>query len=351
MWPGDQSSQGGQPGPGGQYGPGAQPGPGGQYSSGGQPGPGGQYGPGAQPGPGGQPNPYHQPGYQQSGPYAQPAPAPWEVPTVTAPPPPGGSGRRTKVIALTLAAAVVAAAAVTGVVLLGGDSDGEAAPDPTASSASASPTATGDSRNSDAAPKPTIAGWKVVVNADLGVAFDVPAAWTLKSRDWVSYVSEKNDPQDKPLVAMKAPAVLSEQWCGEDTDRDGSIDYTSLGSAGSRGNNGARSTEEIARADSAAWVYGAYTQPDHKKLTTSAVTSFTTASGLTGSLATSQSSGVVRRHKCDTEGKATTFAFKNAEGDFASWSFVGAKGIGEEVPDTTIRQILGTVRLVEPSQS
>jgi hypothetical protein len=301
----------------------------------------------------GQPNPYHQPGYHQPNPYAQPTAEVWNAPTVTAPPPPGGSGRRTKVIAIALAAVVVVASAVTGAVLLGGGSGDQADPDPTATSASASasPSAGSDPRNADDAPKPTIAGWKAVVNPERGIVFDVPATWVLQSKSWVSFVSEKNDPRDKPLVAMKAPAVLNEKWCGEDTDRDGKIDYTPLATAGSRANNGARSTEEIARADSAAWVYGAYTQPDHRKVTTSAVTSFTTASGITGSLATSQSTGVPRRHKCDTDGKATTFAFKDPQGDFVSWSFVGAKGVGAEVPDTTVRQILGTLRLVKPAES
>jgi hypothetical protein len=74
----------------------------------------------------------------------------------------------------------------------------------------------------------------------------------------------------------------------------------------------------------------------------------TAGSGLTGSVATSRSSGVTKRHKCDSDGKATTFAFKNGDGDFASWSFVGAKGVGEEVPDVTVRKILNTVRLYTP---
>lgn len=47
------------------------------------------------------------------------------------------------------------------------------------------------------------------------------------------------------------------------------------------------------------------------------------------------------------DGKAVTFAFKNAGGDFVSWTHVGAHGVPDEVPDTTIRQILGTVRLFE----
>ncbi|MGW4042337.1 hypothetical protein [Streptomyces sp. NPDC004721] len=52
--------------------------------------------------------------------------------------------------------------------------------------------------------------------------------------------------------------------------------------------------------------------------------------------------------KCTTDGKAWTFAFKNAQGDLASWSFFGAKGVSDEVPDATIRKIAATVRTYEP---
>ena len=96
---------------------------------------------------------------------------------------------------------------------------------------------------------------------------------------------------------------------------------------GTRGNNGARSTGEIARTDSATWVYGAFTQPDRDKVSTGPVASFTTASGIEGNVATSRSSGVEKKDKCDVNGKATTFAFKSADGGFASWSFVGAADV------------------------
>jgi hypothetical protein len=294
-----------------------------------------------------QPNPYRQPGFQQPDPYAQQQTAPWNAPTVTAAPPPGGGGRRTKAVAVVAAAAVAVAAAVTGAVLVGGGGE-KPAPGPVPSSASASAAANPRGNETE---KPTVAGWKIVVNPGLGVAFDVPADWAPQSPDWATYVTEDDDPAEKPLVAMKAPAVLKEQWCSSDDDRDGEDDHTPLASAGTRGNNGAKNTEEIARADSAAWVYGAYTQPDHDKVTTGPVTSFTTASGLTGSVATSQASGVEKKGKCVTDGKATTFAFRTPDGDLASWSFFGAKGVGEEVPDATIRDIMGTVRVFQPSDS
>ena len=303
--------------------------------------------PGEKPPAGGQnpPNPYHQPGYQQPNPYGQQPTAPQG--TLPA------DGRRTRVAAVIAAAAVVVACAVTGAVLLGGG-DEEPTPGPTTTSASsdASADASASSNPRDSATgRPTVAGWKVVVNPERGIAFDVPADWALKSTDWVSWVSEDDDPQDTPLVAMKAPAVLKERWCSSDDDRDGGSDDTALADAGTRGNTGARSTEEIAKADSASWVYGGYTQPDHTKVTTGPVTSFTTASGLTGSVATSRSDGVVRKGKCDSDGKATTFAFKTPDGDLASWSFVGARGVDQEVPDATVRRILATVRVYEPSDS
>ncbi|MCX4760425.1 hypothetical protein OG562_05460 [Streptomyces sp. NBC_01275] len=300
-----------------------------------------------------QPNPYLQPGFQQPNPYGQQPAAPWNAPTVTAAPPPGDSGGgRSKVVAITAAGAVLAAAVVTGAVLLrGGDDEPGPAPTPVAASTSAS--ATANPRDA-ATGQPTVAGWKVVVNPDLGVAFDVPADWAVKSTGWVSYVADDDDPEDTPLVAMKAPAFLKEEWCAADDDRDGENAYTSLASAGTRGNNGAKSTEEIAKADSAAWVYGDYTQPDHAKVTTGPATSYTTASGLTGSVATSRSSGVeevAEKGKCDTDGKATTFAFKTPDGDLASWSFVGVKGVTDEVPDATIRKIMDTVRVFQPAGS
>ncbi|AOW85887.1 hypothetical protein ACFY1G_25535 [Streptomyces olivaceus] len=297
-------------------------------------------------------------GPEQPNPYKEP-PAPWNAPTVASGPPVGGppgrgpGGGRTKLVAIGAAAAVVVAAAVTGAVLLGGDEDDSAAgPDPAASSASASASAAADDpRSGDSGPAPTVAGWTVVANPDHGIAFDVPASWAPKSRDWVTYVAEDDDPDEKPLVAMKAPAVLQEEWCASDGDRDGSVDHTPLASAGTRGNNGARSTEDVARTDSAAWVYGAYTQPDRDKISTGPVTSFTTASGIRGSVATSRSSGVAKKDKCDVEGKATTFAFETADGDFASWSFFGAAGVDDEVPETTVREILATVREYTPSDS
>ncbi|MFD3579983.1 hypothetical protein [Streptomyces sp. NPDC058644] len=305
-------------------------------------------------GPNQQPNPYQQPGYQQ--------PAPWNAPTVPggAPQVPqggqggngGGGGSRTKVIAVVAAAAVVVAAGVTGFLVLGGDKDDDAKPDP-AKSSSAAPSPTGsddadaDARGNGGNPKPTIAGWQTVVNPARGIAFDVPAGWVLKSTDWVSWVSEADDLDEKPIVAISAPAYLKEKWCGADEDRDGTKDYTPLAAAGSKGNKGARSTDEAASKDARLWIYGAFTQPDKKNIRTGAAEPYTTASGLKGSVVTASSSGAKKEGKCDTDGKATVFAFKDSDGAFASWSFHGAAGVSDEVPDATVKKILGTVREIK----
>ncbi|MWA09647.1 hypothetical protein [Streptomyces sp. BA2] len=307
-------------------------------------------------GPNQQPNPYQQPGYQQHQQPGYQQPAPWNAPTVPGGTPQapqgsgdngGGGGNKTKVIAVVAAAAVVVAAGVTGFLVLGGDKDDSAKPDPAKSSSEApAPAGSGgsDSRRNDGDPKPTVPGWQTVVNPEHGIAFDVPAGWNLKSTDWVGWVSEADDPEDKPIAAFGAPAYLKEKWCGADEDRDGTKDYTSLAAAGSRGNKGAKSTDEVASKDARLWVYGAFTQPDKEKIRTGAAEPYTTKSGLKGSVATASSAGVEKKDKCDSDGKATVFAFKNSEGAFASWSFHGASGVSDEVPDATVEKMLSTVR-------
>ncbi|UUU20525.1 hypothetical protein [Streptomyces sp. DSM 40750] len=309
-----------------------------------------------------QPNPYQQPPpphQHQANPYQRPsAPHQQQVPWSTSTagtggptPQPGGGGgggsRRTTLVAVVAATAVVVATGVAGFLLLGGG-DGGSQATPTES---ASPRASETNPRSGDGTEPTIAGWKTVVNPDIGVAFDVPAEWALKEPGWVSYVAEDDDTEENVLIGMRAPAFLKEEWCSADDDQNGHLDHWWLAAAGSRGDRNARSTEEIARADSRTWVYGAYTQPDKSLVESAKVESYTTNSGIAGSLGTARSAGVEKTGKCRTDGKSTTFAFKNAEGDFVAWSFVGPTGVSEEVPDATVRKILGTVRLYEDPTS
>ncbi|MEV7462559.1 hypothetical protein [Streptomyces rubiginosohelvolus] len=122
---------------------------------------------------------------------------------------------------------------------------------------------------------------------------------------------------------------------------------TPLASVGSRAEPDARDTAEAARENARLWVYGSYAQPVKEKVATGAAKPFTTKSGLTGSVATATSTGADRTGRCADDGKATAFAFENPAGETLSWTFVGVRGVDDEVPEPTMRKILGTVRLVD----
>ncbi|MEV6397028.1 hypothetical protein AB0M39_19945 [Streptomyces sp. NPDC051907] len=305
-----------------------------------------------------QAGPYaQQPG--QAGPYAQqPGQAPWAMPTQPSgtpavPAAPGGKSRKT-LVAVAAAATVVVACAVAGFVVLNGEDDKkDSATDSESTSASSPANGPSSAENPRAGgkPDPVVPGWKVVVNPERGIAFDVPPEWGLKAASWVSFVVDEKDPEEKPLVGLKAPAMLKEKWCQSDEDRNGAAEDTALATVGSRGEKGAKNTSEAAVSNASTWVYGAYAQPDKKKVKAGQATAYTTSSGIAGSVATAESVGVVKKGKCDTDGKATAFAFKNPKGDFVSWTFVGAKGVKDEVPDATIQKILSTVRLVEAAKT
>ncbi|MCK8435752.1 hypothetical protein G3I77_22870 [Streptomyces sp. D2-8] len=310
--------------------------------------------PGKQPPEGGQEpqqqpsNPYLQPGYHQPSPFQQPqaSNAPPPQAGMPVPRPPSGGRSRSTIVAAIAATAVVAAAIATGFVLLGSGENDRAGTDPT--KATSPPASPDNSRDMDTVAA-TVKGWQVVVNPSQGIAFDVPPQWARQSTDWVTYVSENDDPEDTPLIGMRAPAYLKEQWCSSDEDKDGTVEHTPLAVAGSRGNNGARSSEEIAGSDPETWVYGQFTQPDKTKVRPGEVEPFTTNSGIKGSLGAAWSVDVKKTQKCSTDGKAWTFAFKNTQGDLTSWSFFGAKGVSDEVPEATVRKIAATVRLYKVS--
>lgn len=344
MWPGNQPPGGGQ-NPQDQHNPYQQPG----YQ---------------------QPNPYQQPGYQQPGyeqqnPSAQhPGPPAWGTPTMplgaTPPEPPRGDGNRTKVVAIVAALAVVVAAGVTGFLVLGGDEDDTAGGDPgkkTAKSPSAQPSSSAPAENPRGGDdeKPLVAGWKTVVNPKWGTAFDVPADWTVRTPGTFIGFEDEQKGDGSAIVGMSAPAYYQEMWCTSDTDKDGRTEDTALAAAGTKGQNGAKSVEAAARSDSATWAWAGYTnqtKADEKKIVIGKPAPFTSKGGVEGSFATSYTQGVVKKNKCDSDGKATTFAFKNSAGDFVSWTFYGAKGVDKEVPESTIKQIMSTVRLHgDPTQS
>ncbi|MFJ7152884.1 hypothetical protein ACIQVT_32605 [Streptomyces sp. NPDC100445] len=306
-----------------------------------------------------QQNPYQQPGYQQypqGGPYQQ-QPQWGQPPTVPTPLPPQGGGGRTKLVAIIAASAVVVTAAVTGYLVLGGggSKDDEAdngkgghgatpsAPaDPAASPASS----TTDNPRASGTEKPTVAGWKLVVNPKYGAAFDVPGDWEVERPGIFSFFEDEQKGDGSPYIGFSSPAFLKPDYCT--TEKGGSKESYALVASGTKGENGGKSTAGIARADSATFAFGGYTDQSNaakKYLRIGKAEPFTTASGLKGSVATSYVVGAPKKNKCSTDGKATTFAFKNSKDSFVGWTLYGAKGVADEIPDATIRKILSTVRL------
>ncbi|MGI5396105.1 hypothetical protein [Streptomyces sp. CA-251251] len=333
--------------------------------------------PGQQP-PGGeqnpQNNPYQQPGYQQPNPYQQPGyqqqPGPYGQQQWGAPQPPtapqpsvggggGGGGNRTKVVAIVAALAVVVAAGVTGFLVLGGDKDDQADQGkdgkPSASASadksatpSTGPSASGgeDNPRGGDGPKATVDGWKVVANPRFGTMFDVPADWEIDSTDTsVGFEWEEKGKTERTTVT--APAYLKSEWCTTDENKDGRKESTSLATAGTRGESGAKDAAQAAETRVPWWIYGGFTEPDKKSVKYGKPKPYTTTSGIEGSVITAHSEGAPKKGKCDTEGKAITFAFKNGAGDFVTWNLYGAKGVKEEIPEATVQKILSTVRLTE----
>ncbi|GGW11479.1 hypothetical protein GCM10018980_00710 [Streptomyces capoamus] len=320
-----------------------------------------------------QPNPYQQPGYPQhpqAGPYGQQQPGPYgqqaqpgpygqqqwgQPPTAPVPEPPRGGGGRTKLIAVVAAAAVVVTAAVTGYLVLGGGKDDEAddgkggrsvSPSP-AGSSPASPTSTAtDNPRSGASEKPTVPGWKVVINPKYGTAFDVPADWEVERPGVFSFFQDEQKGDGSAYIGFSGPAFLEPDHCV--SDDSGYKASHALAGSGTKGENGAKDTASIARGDAATFAFGGYTDQSKaakKYLRIGKAAPFTTASGVKGSVARSYVVGVPKKHKCDTDGKAVTFAFKNSTGSFVSWTLYGAKGVKDELSDATIDKILTTVRL------
>ncbi|MBT2488518.1 hypothetical protein J7E96_08280 [Streptomyces sp. ISL-96] len=292
-------------------------------------------------------NPYQQPGYQQSGyqqagyqpnPYQQPA-----APQYAPPMPPGGNGKKTTVIAIVAATAVVVAAVITGVVVLGKNDEGgstkagdkETSSPPSDTPEEPSAPAENPRGGSVEGAEPTIPGWKVVTNPKYATRFDVPPEWEVKSPGQsISFTDDK----DKPLISVSAPAYFKSGWCGTNAV---------LGAAGTRGANGASTTGPEAENVAGAWVFAGYDQEETGTFKISKATPFTSRSGLKGSVSVATVTGVKKKTKCDTDGKSIAFAFKNANGDFAVWSLFTSKGVKDELPDATIKQILGTVRLAD----
>ncbi|WEH43012.1 hypothetical protein OG233_27810 [Streptomyces sp. NBC_01218] len=332
-------------------------------------------------------NPYQQPGYQQPNPYQQqpgypqgqpgqpqgypqggpqpghPQPNPYQQPTVPAyavqappgAPKPPDDKRKTAVVAVVAAAAVVATAVVTGIVVMKKDDGGggkDVADGKASSSAPAKPSAVtsppANPRSDDNDPQPTVPGWKVVTNPKWGTQFDVPGDWEVASAGLISGFEDAKNPTGGPVAGFSAPAFYQSKWCVDDSDKDGREETSDLAGAGSKGAQGAKSTDEAATAAAGTWVWAAYGQSDPKdKVKVGSPEAFTTKSGLSGSVVKATALGLAKKNKCDTDGKSVAFGFKNDKGEYATWILYANAGVEDELPDTTIDKILSTVRLVD----
>ncbi|MEV5943139.1 hypothetical protein [Streptomyces sp. NPDC051994] len=322
-----------------------------------------------------QPNPYQQPGYQQPGqppaqPPTQPAypqqgyqtPNPYQQqpsypvgspPGAPQPPQDDNNKKKTTIIAIVAAAAVVVAAAVTGVVVLKGNGKSDQADgkkqSPSASASAAPSSPAPNPRGAGTEVAPVIAGWKVVVNPTRGDAFDVPPDWEVDSPSMSVGWSDKADPNGFGGMMMSAPAYYKSKWCTT-KGSSGRDENTALATIGTKGANGAKSTDEAAQqADD--WLYYAYTQPDKNHITSDKPVPFTTKSGLQGSVVRAKATGVKKTDKCSTDGQSVLFGFKTAKGDLAAWSLIANTGVPGAVDEDTIQKILSTIRLVPVTSS
>ncbi|MEV7086294.1 hypothetical protein AB0O07_10400 [Streptomyces sp. NPDC093085] len=336
------------------------------------------------------PNPYQQPGYQQPNPYQQPTapaqpaygypqqpggeqPNPYMQATVPAQyavpgqpgPPDGGKDekRKTTIVAIVAATVVVIAAAGTAYFVLGkddGSSDNVAdAKSSASSSASASgePTAAASQdnpRNSEAA-KPQIDGWKVVTNPKHGTQFDVPPEWEVSKPGIISGFEDVEKGDGTPAISFSAPAFFKSEWCSQDTNKDGKLEYSSLAGTGTKGARGATDTAAASKSEAGSWVWAAYAQEEPKaslkeKIKVGEPQAFTSTAGLKGHYTEAVSTGLTKKNKCDTDGKAFAFTFTNTTtGDYSTWVLYANKGVPDELSDDTIKKIMGTVRLAPKS--
>ncbi|MFE6934363.1 hypothetical protein ACFVDT_20355 [Streptomyces sp. NPDC057699] len=313
-----------------------------------------------------QPNPYQQPGYQQQGQPGYPQPNPYQQPTVPQYAVPGGPGgpqpddkKKTTIVAVVAAAVVVVAAVVTGVVVMNKDDDkggsdvaeGKASSSPSAKASESSSAPAANPRGGEDA-APTVPGWKVVTNPKWGTQFDVPGDWEVSGTGVISGFADVKDPTGPPAVGFSAPAHLKTKWCSDDSDKDGKQEDTSLAGVGTKGAQGAKSTDQAATNEAANWVWAAYAQEDPKdKVKIGKPKPYTTESGLSGSVVTATATGLANKNKCDTDGKSIAFTFKNGKGEYSSWILYANAGVDDELPDATIQKILSTVRLAESADT
>lgn len=79
-----------------------------------------------------------------------------------------------------------------------------------------------------------------------------------------------------------------------------------------------------------------------------APTKFTTTLGLEGHWGKTTVTGITKKRKCDHNGYAMAFVFKNAKGDLTAWVLYSATNVNGEIPEATAKTAVADAELVEP---
>ncbi|CAO0833131.1 putative protein OS=Streptomyces microflavus OX=1919 GN=Smic_06490 PE=4 SV=1 [Streptomyces microflavus] len=155
---------------------------------------------------------------------------------------------------------------------------------------------------------------------------------------------DAKEPTGAPVAGFSAPAYYKSKWCVDDSDKDGSEEETELAGVGTKGARGAKNSDEAARNEAGTGCGRRTPDRSKDKVKVAPAKPFTTKSGLSGSVVTATATGLAKKEKCDTDGKSIAFWFDGND-EFSTWVLYGPKGVEGELPDTTIQQILSTVRL------
>ncbi|SNS62357.1 hypothetical protein [Actinacidiphila glaucinigra] len=293
-----------------------------------------------------QPSPYQpqqHPAYQQPPQMWGPPPGPGGPPK-----PPGGGRGAVIAVSVVAAVAVIAAGVLVAVKLTEDDRDPQAGPStggsPAASSSapeSPSPTPTATTSEEGPGPddargnpgedtiKPVVPGWQTVVRSDMGVAYDLPKAWTVKPEGLlIGYEWDKN------RVVTGGAAVLDEKWCGTDE----------RGLAGVKGGKGAKSLKTQAVNEAYNWAYGKYNREGATKLTEAAPRAYTNAQGVHGWIASTRATGM--KGKCAADGTSYSFTFLGKDKEVRSWLLIVDSGYAGATDAGTVAKVRDSVRLV-----
>ncbi len=132
-----------------------------------------------------------------------------------------------------------------------------------------------------------------MVNPKYGTAFEVPADWEVQRPGVFTFFEDKEKGDGSAYIGFSGASFLKPDYCT--SDNNGYKQSHALAGSGTKGENGAKDTQSIARGNSATFVFGGYTDQSkaaEKYLRIGKAKPFTTASGVKGSVATSY---VVRR--------------------------------------------------------